>query len=143
MNTTEPLSAEELQSLKQAMGLTRNLIYFVGGGLAVMLLLAPSVISGLNSVIIIGGVLLTIVVMIWAMRALLGRMRQDIQNGVKLVQIAQVEEKRMVNGTAPAVVLAGEEQLITTESYNSLAVGDRVQLEVTPISRTFIRIQKL
>jgi hypothetical protein len=125
------------------MGLTRNLIYFVGGGLAVMLLLAPSVISGLNSVIIIGGVLLTIVVMIWAMRALLGRMRQDIQNGVKLVQIAQVEEKRMVNGTAPAVVLAGEEQLITTESYNSLAVGDRVQLEVTPISRTFIRIQKL
>jgi hypothetical protein len=70
-------------------------------------------------------------------------MRQDIQNGVKLVQIAQVEEKRMVNGTAPAVVLAGEEQLITTESYNSLAVGDRVQLEVTPISRTFIRIQKL
>lgn len=143
MNTTEPLSAEELQSLKQAMGLTRNLIYFVGGGLAVMLLLAPSVISGLNSVIIIGGVLLTIVVMIWAMRALLGRMRQDIQNGVKLVQIAQVEEKRMVNGTAPAVVLAGEEQLITTESYNSLAVGDRVQFEVTPISRTFIRIQKL
>jgi hypothetical protein len=143
MNTTEPLSAEELQSLKQAMGLTRNLIYFVGGGLAVMLLLAPSVISGLNSVIIIGGVLLTIAVMIWAMRALLGRMRQDIQNGVKLVQIAQVEEKRMVNGTAPAVVLAGEEQLITTESYNSLAVGDRVQLEVTPISRTFIRIQKL
>lgn len=143
MNTTEPLSAEERQTLKQAMGFTRNLIYLVGGGFAVMLLLAPSVISGLNSVIIIIGLLLTIVVMIWAMRALLGRMRQDIQNGVKLVQIAQVEEKRMVNGTAPAVVLAGEEQLITTESYNSLAVGDRVQLEVTPISRTFIRIQKL
>lgn len=143
MNTTEPLSAEELQTLKQAMGFTRNLIYFVGGGFSVMLLLAPSVISGLNNVIIIGGVLLTIAVMIWAMRALLGRMRQDIQNGVKLVQVAQVEEKRMVNGTAPAVVLAGEEQLITTESYNSLAVGDRVQLEVTPISRTFLRIQKL
>lgn len=143
MNTTEPLSAEELQTLKQAMGLTRNLIYWVGGGLAGMLLLSPSVISGLNSMIIIVGVLLTIAVMIWAMRGLLGRMQQDIKNGVKLVQIAEVEEKRMVNGTAPAVVLAGEQQLITTESYDSLAVGDRVQLEVTPLSRTFIRIQKL
>jgi hypothetical protein len=140
---TEPMSASEMQTIKQTMGLSRNLIYFVSGGLVLLLLLSPSVISGLNATIIGVGVLLTIGVMIWAINGLLGRIGQDIKNGVKLVQIAQVEQKLMVNGTAPAIVLQGEQQLITKEAYDSLVVGDSVQLEVTPLSRTFLSLKKI
>jgi hypothetical protein len=143
VNTTEPLSPQELQTLKQTMGFTRNLIYFVSAAFALLLLLSPSVISGLNGVIIGIGLLLTIALMIWAMNGLLGRIGQDVKNGVKLVKIATVEQKLMVNGTAPAIVLAGEQQLITSETYNSLQVGDGVRLEVTPLSRTFISLKKI
>jgi hypothetical protein len=143
VNTTEPLSPQELQTLKQTLGFTRNLIYFVSAAFALLLLLSPSVISGLNGVIIGIGLLLTIALMIWAMNGLLGRIGQDVKNGVKLVKIATVEQKLMVNGTAPAIVLAGEQQLITSETYNSLQVGDGVRLEVTPLSRTFISLKKI
>jgi hypothetical protein len=137
------MSAAELQTLKQTMGLTRNLIYFVSGGFVVLLLLSPSVISGLNGVIVGVGVLLTIALMIWAISGLLGRIGQDVKNGVKLVQIATVEQKLMVNGTSPAIVLKGEQQLITKEAYETLVIGDSVQLEVTPLSRTFISLKKI
>jgi hypothetical protein len=143
VKTTEPMSAAELQTLKQTMGLTRNLIYFVSGGFVVLLLLSPSVISGLNGVIVGVGVLLTIAFMIWAISGLLGRIGQDVKNGVKLVQIATVEQKLMVNGTSPAIVLKGEQQLITKEAYETLVIGDSVQLEVTPLSRTFISLKKI
>jgi hypothetical protein len=143
MEKQEKLSQAEIEILQQASSTTKNIIIFVGIGLLIMVLLSPYVVQGINSYIIIGGVLLLIGLMFFLIRSLLGRMQNDLKNGVKLIIQGKIEEKMLGNAASYVIVVNGERHLIKKEDYDILAVNDLIDLEIAPLSRTLLAVKKV
>jgi hypothetical protein len=143
MEKQEKLSPEDIQLLKQAVSVTQNLIIFVGIGLLLMLLLSPYMVQGVNSYIIIGGVLILVGVIFFLIRMLLGKMQNDLKNGIKLIIEGKIEEKMLGNASSYVIVLYEERHLVKKEDYDILAVNDQIQLEIAPLSRTLLAVRKI
>jgi hypothetical protein len=143
MEKQEKLSSEDIQLLKQAVSVTQNIIIFVGIGLLLMLLLSPYVVGGFNSYVIVSGVILLIGLMFFLIRMLLGKMQNDIKNGTKLIIEGKIEEKMLGNSSSYVIVLYGERHLVKKEDYDILAVNDQIQLEIAPLSRTYLALRKI
>jgi hypothetical protein len=140
---TQPLSPTDIKKLEQNLGLTRQLVIFVAVGLLILLLLAPSMIQGINSMILVPAVLMLVGFFVWAINRMGGKMQKDLKNGVKLVFQTKVEEKILGNSNSFVLVLNGERELVTKEDYDLVSVGDLLEFEKTPLSNTFLRLRKL
>ena len=139
----ETLTKEELNLLIQAKNITRKIIYLVGGGLLLMILLSPTILSGINSSIIIIGTLLTIVGMLFAIFILLGNINKDIKNNEKIIIQGKVEEKILGNAKSYIIILNGERELLTKEQYESISINDSIELAKAPLSHTLFSIRKI
>lgn len=140
---TEKLTQEELSLLIKVKNVTRNLILFVGIASIALLLLSPNVISGINSSIIIISALITILIIVLAMFILLGNIKRDIKNEIKIIQIGRVEEKILGNARSFVIVVNGERRLITREHYEMLSINDTVEISESPLSHTLLHLRKI
>ncbi|MCU0443974.1 MAG: hypothetical protein MUE85_03590 [Microscillaceae bacterium] len=143
MEKQEKLSPEDIEILKQAVSATQTLIVLVGVGLSLMLLLSPYMVEGVNSYIIIGGVIVLVGGIFFLIRMLLGKMQSDVKNGLKLIIEGKIEEKLLGNSASYIIVLYGERHLVKKEDYAILAINDQIRLEIAPLSRTLLAIRKI
>jgi hypothetical protein len=139
----QKLSPADVKTLERGLALTRNLVVFVAVGLVVLVLLSPSVIQGVNSSIVVPAALLLIGFFIWAINRLGDNIKKDLKNGVKQITTARVEEKILGNNNSFVFVVNGERELVSKEHYDSVLVGDQIELEKAPLSGTLLALKKV
>jgi hypothetical protein len=140
---TQKLSSANVKTLEQNLGVTRKLVIFVAVGLVVLVLLSPSMIQGINSSIVVPAILLLIGFFVWAINRMGGNIQKDLKNGVKQMITAKVEDKLLGNSNSFVLVVNGERELVTKEHYDSVLVGDQIELEKAPLSRTLLALKKV